>query len=192
MARRRKGKSGKKQKQRKNQPAALASQPRQVAQTANAPAAQGTATGQGGEPRRSQAQKRAADALAKVTVLRDGNDYGNYRSYVKALPARIIMNGLGQALAMEKAGASKDAGHEKLFEHVQDWLLTGWENSPYRGQEDLIAAITEGEESDYIRAQGEAMAYVEWLKKFAVAYLEDKDDKRKDGQPEGSDDAAAS
>ena len=192
MARRRKGKSGKKQKQRKNQPAALASQPRQVAQTANAPAAQGTATGQGGEPRRNQAQKRAADALAKVKALAAANDYGNYRNYVKALPARIIMNGLGQALAMEKAGAQAKnpdirKGHEKLFEHVQDWLLNGWEHTPYRGQSDILAAIVNGSEADYIRAQGEAMAHVEWLKKFAVAYLKGVDD-----PAEGGDDATAS
>ena len=156
-----------------------------------ATAGMGTAS-PGTASRRSQAQKRAAHALGKITALDAAGDYGNYRSYVRALPARIIMNGLGQALAMEKAGANKDVGHEKLFEHVQDWLLDGWENSPYRSQQDLIAAITAGSEPDYIRAQGEAMAYVEWLKKFAVAYLEDKDDKRKDGQPEGSDDAAAS
>ena len=143
--------------------------------------------GESAMPDRSQAQKRAAHALAKVKELTDGNDYGNYRSYVRALPARIIMNGLGQALAMEKAGANKDVGHEKLFEHVQDWLLDGWENSPYRSQQDLIAAITAGSEPDYIRAQGEAMAYVEWLKKFAVAYLPDEKN-----QAEGGDDAAAS
>jgi len=190
MARRRKGKSGK--RQGKNRAAAQASQPRQVAQPANPPAAQGTATGQGGEPRRSQAQKRAADALAKVTVLRDGNDYGNYRSYVKALPARVIMNGLGQALAMEKAGASKDVGHEMLFNHVQDWLLNGWEHTPYRGQSNILAAIVNGSEADYIRAQGEAMAHVEWLKKFAVAYLKDKDDQTKAGRAEGSENATAS
>ena len=191
MARRRKGKAGK--KQRKNQPAAQASQPRQMTPPASASGAENTPpSDQSNEPHRSQAQKRAAFALGKVTELRDGNDYGNYLSYVKALPARIIMNGLGQALAMEKAGASKDAGHQLLFAHMQDWLLNGWEHSPYRGQKDVLAAITAGPEADYIRAQGEAMAYVEWLKKFAVAYLEDKDDKREDGQPEGSDDAAAS
>ncbi len=148
--------------------------------------------GESAMPDRSQAQKRAAHALAKVKELTDGNDYGNYRSYVRALPARIIMNGLGQALAMEKAGAHAKnadirAGHEKLFEHVQDWLLNGWENSPYQGKSDLISAITQGKESDYIRAQGEAMAYVEWLKRFAVAYLPDEKN-----QAEGGDDAAAS
>ena len=193
MARRRKGRSRRKQGGNPHSP--------QQNKTRQATHSDAASTTMQPEPARqdttsfrSQAQKRAADALEKVKALRDRNDYGNYRSYVKALPAKVIMNGLGQALAMEKAGAQAKnevirAGHEKLFKHMQDWLLTGWEHKPkrYRDKTDILAAITQGEESDYIRAQGEAMAYVEWLKKFAVAYLEDKDD-----PAEGGDDAAAS
>ena len=196
MARRKKG------KRRKNQahsrPSAQGSRNRQISQPSDtAPTQSAAAPREENQPRRSQAQKRAADALEKIRALADGDDYGNYRPYVKALPARIIMNGLGQALAMEKAGAQAKKpdirkGHEKLFGHVQGWLLNGWEHSPYGGQQDLIAAITTGSEADYIRAQGEAMAYVEWLKKFAVAYLKGEDDQLKDDQAQGGDDAAAS
>ena len=130
---------------------------------------------------RSPAQKRAGHALGKIHALVNQN-YGNYPAYVKSLPAKIIMNGLGQALAVEKGqGAGKEPddpfyGHELLFGHMQEWLLHGWENSPYKGQEDILIALCNGSEEDYIRAQGEAMAYIEWLKKFAVAYLKSDDD----------------
>ena len=134
-------------------------------------------------PRQSLAQRRAAHALACVNNARD---YGNYVSYVKSLPAAILMSGLGQALAMEKAGASKDGdvgkGHRLLYVHMNSWLcnetldgVPGWENGPYAGERDVLAAITSNDEPAYIRAQAEALEYLEWLKKFAVALLEEKE-----------------
>ncbi|GIX15056.1 MAG: hypothetical protein KatS3mg118_3015 [Paracoccaceae bacterium] len=164
---------------------AQAGQP--AAQAAAAPAGPtpdaAPATG-GASPslRRSQAQKRAEHALGQIAATSAGG-YGNYASYVKALPARIIMNGLGQALAMERAGSEKDPGHKLLYRHMDAWLRTGWEHSPYKGQPDILKAIVSGSEADYIRAQGEAMAYLEWLKKFAAAFLKEQ---------EGDDAASAS
>ena len=141
-------------------------------------------------PRTSLAQKRAHHALGKVTELA-GTDkkeveevYGHYVSYVQALPPTIMRNGLGQALAMERAGA-KRIGHKILFGHICDWLTQGWETSPYRGDPKLspdaaglalLQAMMGGQEADYLRAQAETLEYLEWLKKFAVAYLVNPED----------------
>ena len=130
---------------------------------------------------RSLGQLRAKDALEKIDALKTANDYGNYLAYVKALPATIIMTGLGQALAMEKAGASKSgdvgAGHKNLYQHLNDWLCNGWPGRPFEDGGDLLQQISEKNEACYVRAQAEAMAYLEWLKKFAVAYLNDNKDR---------------
>lgn len=157
-------------------PAPTGQQPTQAAPTAPA-------------QHRSTAQMRAEHALARVNSLTtEADGYGNYASYVKALPARIIMNGLGQALAMERAGANANneavsIGHQHLYAHLQDWLLNGWQHGPYQGN-DIIADLIAGGEQDYIRAQAESMAYLEWLKKFAVAFLNEPDSN-------GGEDAAA-
>ena len=86
------------------------------------------------------------------------------------------MSGLGQALAMLNAG--KKTGHKLLYEHMQAWLCntgnSGWQNGPYSG--DILKAIIDGDEDAYIRAQAEAMEYLEWLKKFAVAFLKSDED----------------
>ena len=99
------------------------------------------------------------------------------------------MSGLGQALAMEKAGAAKDGdvklGHLALYKHMDEWLIKGWENSVYEGRGDVLGAICNGCEADYIRAQTEAMDYLEWLKKFAVAFLDKKDSGKKQGSRRG-------
>jgi CRISPR-associated protein Cmr5 len=128
-------------------------------------------------------QKRAKHALDQIYKLKDNNP-GNYGRYVKALPASILMNGLGQALATERA-AKNDQAHLKLAEHVADWLLSEEAHTKYRKQtegeapkldpaQQLLRQIVEGEQDAYVWAQAEAMAYVTWLKKFAVAFLPEK------------------
>lgn len=99
-----------------------------------------------------------------------------YGSYVKALPASIVQVGLGQALAtlLAKAKGKQRDGNFLLYGHVQDWLCKEASHSPYfteAGDPDLLGAVIGGGEDDYIRGQAEAMAYLNWLKKFAVAQL---------------------
>ena len=83
------------------------------------------------------------------------------------LPAAIIISGLGQAMALVKS--KKLAGYDQLYRHLGSWLCA---ERPYDGV-DLIHQIVNNSEADYIQAQAEAMAYLEWLKKFAVALLEE-------------------
>ncbi|MGJ3241628.1 MAG: type III-B CRISPR module-associated protein Cmr5 [Opitutales bacterium] len=116
-------------------------------------------------------QRRAAHALNEIKQLQSGNHYGNFTSYVDALPAAILTNGLGQAMATELAGKDKE-GHRKLYEVIQSWLCGGDDTSPYKQGDNLIEAITNSSETDYLRAQPEALAYLVWLKKFARAFLE--------------------
>jgi CRISPR-associated protein Cmr5 len=188
---RQKGRNKGRKKKHQSQPSRATAAPANTsaqARTGSAATPAGNQTEVQSAENRSQAQKRAEHALNKVKELADGNaDYGNYASYVKALPARIIMNGLGQALAMEKAASSKDKGHEQLFGHMQDWLLDGWEHSPYRGRPDLLQALVCGSEANYIRAQGEAMAYLQWLKKFSAAFLKDADNDEGGGDGQTAD-----
>ena len=124
-------------------------------------------------------QKRAKDALGKIRKHKSaGKDsYGNYVGYVKALPAVILQCGLGQSLAMELASSEKDKGHDCLFKDLSQWL--GRENdktAPYPGkyfsQTGIIDALVDGTQSEYVKAQHESLLYVAWLKKFAVALLE--------------------
>ena len=117
---------------------------------------------------RSLAQKRADDALTKIETMAANGGYGKYKSYVSSLPAEILMSGLGQAMALAKSKKKLD-GYDKLYQHLSGWLCAG---RPYNGS-DLIREIAGNSEADYIRAQAEAMAYLEWLKKFAVALLEE-------------------
>ena len=118
------------------------------------------------------AQRRAAHALACINAIKE-SDHGNYKSYVSGLPANILMSGLGQAAATLRAKGKDDKDpHRLLYSHLSTWLCGGDEDSPYE-KGGLLENITASSENKYLHAQAEALAYLEWLKKFAVAYLKD-------------------
>lgn len=120
-------------------------------------------------------QQRAEHALQQVRELQD-KEYGHYVSYVSALPATIVMNGLGQALVMllAKAGGKIQEPHYYLYDHVASWLckqipdLTG-------DTEHLIDRLMKNNQSVYVHAQAEAITYLNWLKQFARAYLKEQE-----------------
>lgn len=131
---------------------------------------------------RSIDQERAADALARVDELRrKSDDFRNpgefrtrYRGYVDRLGPAIVMNGLGQALATERAGAGSDPkqederAHHEVYRSLHLWLCRD-EGGVYPSGEDLLEAIMENNEALYLRAQAEALSWLEWHKKCCRA-----------------------
>ncbi len=139
-------------------------------------------------------RQRAAHALQTIEALPD--DVNKYTSYVKGLPASILQNGLGQAMATLLAASKGDDAwarrpgsnggddrgkvgdaHRLLYNHLQAWLCDVRDDAPYSQEQApdenstaLMEAITTGGGDAYIRAQAEALAYLNWLKKFAVAF----------------------
>ena len=125
---------------------------------------------------RTIAQRRAADALARINELseRPARFKKSYRSYVDRLGPAIVMNGLGQAVATERAAAGAcpsnedEKAHAQLYAGLNDWLCHR-EQGVYRGCADLLQALIENDQSLYLRAQAEALAWLEWHKKCCRA-----------------------
>ncbi|OYD06589.1 type III-B CRISPR module-associated protein Cmr5 [Paludifilum halophilum] len=139
-------------------------------------------------------QRRAEDVLKKIRRLQDQCErcgekkrkqclegLDSYADYVERLPAAILTNGLGQALAQLLAAAKRGEEdrdpHYWLYRDVQEWLCREDPEAPYR-EGDILQAITRHGRQAYMQAQAEALAWLEWHKKLAVAYLK---------QPEGND-----
>lgn len=125
-------------------------------------------------------QERAKNALACVDGLHDKSKEFKklYRAYSDRLGPAIVMNGLGQALATERAAAGtapksvscRENAHKALYDNIQNWLCR--ENGGiYPASDDLLNAIMAGNESHYLRAQAELLAWLEWHKKFCRASL---------------------
>ena len=115
-------------------------------------------------------QQRAAHALQCVKAYADKytdkKEHSEYKSYAAALPAMIHMNGLGQAAAFFK---SKGGAHQALYQLLSDWLCA--EDKPFSTYNDLLLGITHADMQTYRLAQAEAQALMDWVKKFAKAYL---------------------
>lgn len=117
---------------------------------------------------RTLEQVRAADALFRVQQLanKEENFKEKYRSYVDRLGPAIIMNGLGQALATEKA--SRHDAHDALYAGLSRWLCRS-EGGVYSNYDDALEAIVAESQDRYLLAQAEALAWLQWHKKFCRA-----------------------
>jgi len=87
-----------------------------------------------------------------------------------------VMNGLGQAMTSELAaagrseeGKSDGKAHKRLFDEIQRWLIK--ERKIFSDESDLISAIVNGTQDQYVIAQAEVLKYLEWIKKFSQAFL---------------------
>ena len=137
-------------------------------------------------------QQRAAYALEAVEKVvarinakapHDLLKASEYLSYASAFPAMIKTNGLGQAAAFYcskgKGHDSKAHAYDTLYKTLSDWL--GKEGQPYE-KLDLIKGITSEEMPSYMQAQAEALMLLDWVKKFAKAYMP-KESESKNNQP---------
>jgi len=125
-------------------------------------------------------QHRARYALERVTAAQDSNDLDKeaFKSRAAELPAMIQMNGLGQATAFYRMKGAKHA-HRALYDLLSGWLCRAPgahtpEAGIYHGHGDLIVGITQSDQKDYRVAQAEALALMDWVKRFAKAFIADQ------------------
>lgn len=124
-------------------------------------------------------QQRAQHALAAVREVENHCDAEQRRRFVagvEGFPAAILTNGLGQAVATLLAQARRDyqSPPGRLYQILQAWLCRDDPHATYRRAGDLIQAIVGNDRAAYLQAQVEALAYLKWLKTFAVAFLKEQ------------------
>lgn len=97
---------------------------------------------------------------------------GELLSYINSMGPMILMSGFGQTCAFYLS--KKKDEHQSALAMVADWLESGdriYANLP---QKTLIDKIVVNDAITYQLAQIEALAYLDWLKKFAKAFLKVK------------------
>ena len=126
--------------------------------------------------RQTPTQRRAAYALGRIRAKGELGE--KYKSYVSSLGADILTLGLGQAMAGElqaAAGSNSDGkAHLSLYDDIEKWLCSSDPLAPFPHATNLLDAICNAEQANYLRAHSEALAVLEWLKKFARALLVDR------------------
>jgi len=127
------------------------------------------------------AQQRAKHALAIVCggegrvstafTKKGPEQQKKLNSYIASLGPMILMNGLGQAAAFYRSNKEE---HVLVYTALEEWLSEP--GRPYAGKSNLMEAITNSDINEYRFAQMEALAYLDWLKKFGKAFLKREED----------------
>ena len=119
------------------------------------------------EPRRREDLEKR---LRNLRTEEGGKEWkGRYGSVVRKLPSYILTNGLGQTLAFLKAKGKGEPGneHEVLYRHLADWV-----GRKVNADGDLLSWLVNTATSQQYRlATMEALALLQWLKRFAEAEL---------------------
>ncbi len=114
-------------------------------------------------------QKRAAYALQKI-IEKIGHKEKDFKKEFKSLaagiPSMILMNGFGQALAFIKT--KNDEKYKIIFEITKEWLRqNSFVESPENDRQFLLS-IADMDQKKYLTAQKEALALLEWVKRYAA------------------------
>jgi len=122
---------------------------------------------------RTLEQQRARAAWEAVEKVKKEKHRGKYRSLARNLPSLILSNGLGTTLAFIKSKGS--AEHTAIYDHLQQWLthwIRSWLSNT-TAQDILQWIVTESTSETYRLVTTEALAFAQWLKRFAEAEIPD-------------------
>lgn len=119
------------------------------------------------------AQERSRFALEKVRALQ--GDRKKFGTFAQGLPAMVKQNGFGQTLAfLLHKGTDREGRLDNSKEHTQAFrILAAWLQNrgilPDVAPRAVMARLSEMSQQDYLRAQEEALAVWEWVKRYANA-----------------------
>ncbi len=117
-------------------------------------------------------QQRSAFALQKVqTVFRIpvSKDVANF---VVGVPTLVLENGLGQTLAFLLSKQKTE--HTNICDILRDWLGQEIQALQTKDNFSFLQNLARLEQHSYLRAQQEALALLQWLKRYARAFQEEK------------------
>jgi len=112
-------------------------------------------------------QERAEYAWKCVNEVKDEPFAGDYRNIAVKASSLILTNGLGQTLAFLRS--KPDRKHfAELYRHLSQWLR---ERLNINRDDALEWIVNDADSQRYRLATMEALALLQWLKRFAEATL---------------------
>lgn len=126
----------------------------------------------------TQEQQRAASALSWVKSKQKSEQEKEIAPKASQFPVMIHTTGLGQACAFYKSRGKKSV-EETLYNQLSNWLCEGSSQTKaiFKGERDLMEALTQTDMATYQLAQAEALSYLSWVKQLSKAYLKKKEEK---------------
>lgn len=126
---------------------------------------------------RTLGQKRAAFALDEVLNNRC-NNAKEFKTFCAGAPSVILQNGFGQALAFwyAKGKDKSEDKHHVLLNIIMRWLClkNGDVQNAFQACgniQDMVRTLSGMDQKQYLAAQKETLALLEWVKRYANALL---------------------
>ena len=121
---------------------------------------------------RTLGQKRSEFALSKtlkiLEELNDPNLKKEFASFVAGVPTMILQNGFGLSIAF-LVSKGKDK-HKDVLEIIKEWLENNNFIKKTNSYSDMIKNISAFSQKEYLAAQKETLALLEWVKRYAQAF----------------------
>jgi CRISPR-associated protein Cmr5 len=122
-------------------------------------------------------QERAAFALENLPFNENGKIDKETANFIVGTPTMILTNGLGQTLAFLLSNKDKPKQY-KVFAAIKRWLCLEMKDQFGNAQQladfDFIGKFNAIDQREYLQAQQESLRMLEWLKRYARAFQEEK------------------
>lgn len=129
--------------------------------------------------KRTLGQKRAAFALEEV-LNSNYTKSEEFARFCAGAPAVILQNGFGQAIAFwySKGKENQRDKHQVLLGIIRKWLCFEGDDvknefiTPCGSTRQMVEALSGMRQKDYLAAQAETLALLEWVKRYANALVD--------------------
>lgn len=125
------------------------------------------------------AQERAEFALNKVLEIEkeiEKNRMKEFRNFSAGVPSIILQNGFGQTIAFFLS-KDKSPQHQIMVEIIKEWLLQRNFIENVEENKDFVLKISKLNQQKYLYIQDETLKLLEWVKRYAHAFLPDPNKK---------------
>jgi CRISPR-associated protein Cmr5 len=117
---------------------------------------------------RTLGQKRSEFALKKVLEKKEITALKNFSA---GAPSIILQNGFGQALAFWASKGKPE--HNALLDIIREWFEEQKDFFIQTDTKGMLLKLSEISQQEYFAAQQEALNLLEWVKRYANAFIQD-------------------
>jgi CRISPR-associated protein Cmr5 len=120
--------------------------------------------------------KRSQFALEQIKKEFDDSVVKDTANFIVGMPTMILTNGIGQSLAflLSKKGEDSESEeklkYDKVFRIIQSWLQTEIDELKTDNKKEFLEKMAGLDQGVYLKAQREALAILQWLKRYARAF----------------------
>ena len=114
-------------------------------------------------------QIRSAFALGQIQSVFNDRVDEKTANFLVGVPTMILTNGLAQTLAF-LLSKKKEQKHKDTFHIIKNWLSREIPSLTTNSEMEFLNKFAELKQSEYLKAQQEALAMLQWLKRYARAF----------------------